>query len=93
MAVCTPSKGITYVAAWGVSFQDTNFESYRDLRLTPCLSTPQMEEGWVCDATQLIGLPIYLVATNDGEHVQSKDLTTVCHYLMMDPDTGFAMDK
>lgn len=92
MSVCKPRRDPTYTAALGLRFRDNAFESFRDLQLGPCVSTPQTR-GWLCPATELIGLPIYIAPANETEYAATKDLTSVCHYLMMDPDTGFAMDR
>lgn len=92
MSVCRPADDSGYTAVWGVRFEDNRFDSYRDIAPEPCMSTP-LTRGWVCPATELIGLPIYIAPAGTVKYATSKDLQSVCHYLMMDPDTGFAMDR
>lgn len=92
MSVCRPADDSGYTAVWGVRFKDNRFDSYRDIAPEPCMSTP-LTRGWVCPATELIGLPIYIAPAGTVKYATSKDLQSVCHYLMMDPDTGFAMDR
>ncbi|KIP11326.1 hypothetical protein PHLGIDRAFT_114722 [Phlebiopsis gigantea 11061_1 CR5-6] len=50
--------------------------------------------GWLCKATELIGVPMWLAPANleEPKYVASKDLTSICHHLM-DPETGFATDE
>ena len=79
-------------AAWGVSFQDEAFNGRYGLKAKPCLSSPQVR-GWVCPATELIGLPLYIAPEDNMDYATKKDLESICHYLMMDPDTGFALDR
>ena len=62
------------------------------LKAKPCLSSPQVR-GWVCPATELIGLPLYIAPEENMDYATKKDLESICHYLMMDPDTGFALDR
>ncbi|KAI0343688.1 hypothetical protein BDW22DRAFT_1356202 [Trametopsis cervina] len=91
-AVCyPPSDKDPHTAAWGVSFKDEPFDS-RGTSSTRCLSSGQMR-GWVCPATELIGLPLYIAPEDGMNYATKKDLQSVCHYLMMDPDTGFALDS
>lgn len=96
--MCTPTPHTAPVipVAWGLRFRDTKFESYSDLELTTCASTHKTQQsGWLCKATELIGVPMWLAPANleEPEYVASKDLSSICHYLMMDPETGFAADE
>ncbi|KAI0090719.1 hypothetical protein BDY19DRAFT_904984 [Irpex rosettiformis] len=95
LAVChPPSAGDSsrYPLAWGVSFKDVPIHSRSGFESSRCLSSPQTR-GWVCPATELIGIPLYIAPVENMEYASKKDLESICHYLMMDPDTGFSLDS
>lgn len=97
-SICKPTPHLSPVTqvAWGLKFTDKKFGSYSDLELTICASTHKTQQfGWLCKATECIGVPIWLAPANleEPEYSASKDLTSICHYLMMDPETGFASDE
>lgn len=90
MAVCRPGNEAHGV--WGVSFSDDVFDPKVGIETKPCLSSTRTR-GWVCPATELIGIPLYIAPAEGIEYVERKDLDTICHFLMMDPDSGFTLDR